>query len=164
MPQKSLVKKITYLTAFGLIILLFSFSPLQAASDYAYKDESGENIGLPLDLPIILLNKPAALSHVAPYHTPEIKTRIRKEGLEWVRELTMKFTKPIPKPLKDKITKIYILDKDYLIVGYAVLRPSKPQAVFRLNGIINYIQIYIQCDEHGLWREDLRFEKAKPGQ
>lgn len=158
--MKPSLKIAVLLTAFWLIILLFSFREGKAA-DYVFKDSDGNEVHLPSNLPVFLLDTPGVLAPIAPAHTPEIKTKIRKEGLESVREMTLQLPEPVRDDKKDRIKKIYLLDKDELIIGYYAFQPREQEASFRMNGIINYIRLVVECSHHGLWRKDIRFERQK---
>ena len=58
---------------------------------------------------------------------------------------------------KDKIINLYVLDKDGLVVGFYVFSALRREYTLNLSAVINYIEVYTECTDHGLWRQDLRF-------
>ena len=159
-PCKKQLKNTILLTAFLPLLLLLSFSDVRADGDYAYRDPNGNTVVLP-PRPVILFSNPGILKKDAPRHTPEIENKIRRSGLEHIRVLVVRLPEPITDNQKDPIQKIYVLDKDNLVVGYHQFKTGEQKTEIVLNGIINYVQIYVECANHGLWRKSMRFENAQ---
>ncbi len=158
-PCKRL-KKTILLTAFLPLLLLLSFSDLRADGDYVYHDPKGNDVILP-SRPVILFSNPGILKKDAPRHTPEIQSKIRRSGLEHIRILTFRLPEPVKENQKDPVEKIYVLDKDNIMVGYHKFEIGEQEAEIPLNGIINFVQVYVECTDHGLWRKSIRFENAQ---
>ena len=57
------------------------------------------------------------------------------------------------------IDKIYVLDKDGLVVAYDpfIGMLEKAESKMKFNGVINYIRIYVETTKHGTWLYELRF-------
>ena len=144
------------LTAFLSTILSFSFGPVFADSDYVFRNQKGDPVNLPNRL-VIPVKKPGIWQHVAARHQVEIKSKTRKLGLETVRFITFRLPEPVRADQKDKITQLYVLDKDGLIIGAHEFAVGEQEYVLKISGVINYVQIYLECASHGLWQQDLRF-------
>ncbi|MSR77235.1 MAG: hypothetical protein EXS63_03265 [Candidatus Omnitrophica bacterium] len=145
---------------FFLILAIFAIaSPPCPANDYQISDENGQEIKLPPSVIIYTQTHPGGWKKEATLHAPKIKSHIRYSGLEQIRIVTIE----IPHPMQDEtlgaIQKIYILDKDALIIGYREFHAWDKKATFlvKLNGVINYIKVFITCSKHGDWLSEIRF-------
>ncbi len=118
-------------------------------------DSLGNTITLP-SRPIFSIDAPGVWTNIAGRHSPEISTKIRKDGLETVRRLLVKLPQPVVKDEKDPIQAIYVSDKEGLIIGYHKFTPGEQEIEMPINGNINYMQIYVECQNHGLWQKNLR--------
>ena len=132
--------------------------PEEDSPAYKYKDAGGNDIVLPTDKPIYSQTNPGPWKGQEKSHLPVvIKSRLRQFGLEDVRIIN--FSIPHPMTEKSRITRIYILDKDNYVIGYYKFPETakKAEAQIRFSGVLNYVQVYVQCSEHSLWRTELRF-------
>ena len=142
------------------ILAWLGSSPVPAFSDgdYKYLDENGNDVIFSMPDTVYTLSNPGPWIQEANQHIPKVEFHNRSDGLENIRIITF----IIPHPMEDKskglIDKIYILDKDGLIIGYHVFSPSDKKAVFRtkINGVINYAKVYIFCSKHGAWMTELK--------
>lgn len=107
------------------------------------------------------LEQPGALSKEAAFHEPVVYTRKLVQGLETTR--IIKITVPHPLTLSGKtkntpVKAIYLVDKDGIVIGYDYFTADKSEAVYetKINGIINYLEIYVECREHGIWLKKVR--------
>jgi desulfoferrodoxin (superoxide reductase-like protein) len=145
------------LVFFVSLFLISSLGPVFGDSDYKYIDKLGNEVHLPLEKPLYTQKNPKEFGKVAHFHVAEVKTRVRRSGLEMIRIVTL----TVPHPMNDKsnrIQKIYVADKDGLVVGYHLFEPSEESASteLRMNGIINYLQIFVECSNHGVWYQEDR--------
>lgn len=138
-------------------------TPLEAASDYRFFDpETGNEVLFPQVDEIYTLKRPGPWKpSVAQWHLPVLKPKFRKEGLENVRMLELTIPHPMDKA-QGEIQAVYLKDKDGLLIGYQEFPPliKNYQASFRLNGVINYVQIYVFCSRHGAWETEVRLPLA----
>lgn len=153
-PQTSL-----YLSFVLLLGLMMSPLPAGISGDeeYVYVDPSGRIIRLPKK-PFYTAAKPGPWkAEDAVAHKPEVTFRMRTEGLENIRILQVKATHPIEKD--NQITDIYVLDKDDIVVGYYHFPPgiTEYKGEIWINSVINYLQVYVDCGKHGMWRNEVRF-------
>lgn len=150
----SQVCKSLLLTAVFLYILSGIFSPLRADSDYSFRNEDYEEINLP-SKPVVRMQRPGVLLNAAPAHIPKIVVKARKEGLEKVRLLEFEFPEGrLDIAGTDRLMAVYLLDKDGLVIGYHAINNSEPSFRIRINSVINYVQVYVECYKHGLWFEE----------
>ena len=83
-----------------------------------------------------------------------------KEGLETIMMLTISVTPfESEKAAPIAITDIYIADyQDIILVHQTYTPASQPGAAeFRLNGILNFVQIYLVDNKRGVFKKELRF-------
>lgn len=88
----------------------------------------------------------------------KIKPLFIKEGLESVLMLTIAFpVKPDSVIPPMKITDIYIADYQDIILTHKTYstEPSEAAETFRLNGILNYVQVFLVDKERGIFRKEL---------
>jgi desulfoferrodoxin (superoxide reductase-like protein) len=160
MTLKKRFKRSFHLTAFFSLFLLLTFSPAPPALtmdlEPSFRDSTGNTVVIP-NRPIVLIQKPGIWQHVVDRHTPVIKTRIRRDGLEMTRIMTVRLPEPVKEDQKDKITKAYVVEKDGVIVGFYQFEIGEQEAEMAMTAVINYVQVYVECAAHGLWRQDLRF-------
>jgi hypothetical protein len=121
-----------------------------------FRDASGNEIYLPKTKSVISFAAPGIWQSVAGMHEPSVKTKVRKEGLENVRVIKIRFSSPIAKDDPDAVKAVYLLDKDAIIVGYHAFSAGEQEAEFSINGVINYIHLLVECPRHGLWTKELR--------
>ena len=151
-----------WIFSFAGVLLVF---PFQAAAEQTskYIDMEGNEVPGPDIHSYFTLNSPGPWKQVADLHFPKIEAHFRKEGLENVRMVDIQ----VPHPLNDKrlgtITQIFVMDKDHLIVGYQTFDKLSRRASLKLtvNGVINYLEIYVVCSAHGTWKTSLRLPLAK---
>lgn len=154
MPKKS-VWKVWCLVIFTFLPLLFASQV--TAEDYVFRDARGNEVLLPTGRPVYSRKSSGPWAGLSGIHEPKTEWVLRKEGLEDVRVLKLSFSHPSGE--KDgRIERIYLADKDGYVVGYKVVS-EKEQPVnleFKLNGVINYLRIYVDCSVHGLWGAEMR--------
>ena len=138
---------------FWMICYLMLASPGFPGGDYKFLDAAGNEVLLPTDLPIYTQKKPGPWKGHEKEHRVAIRTKLRTAGLEMNYELTLFI--PHPMTEKDRVEAIYLVDKDGLIVGYKAFTTSASEASAKIliNGVINYIQVYILCT-HSLWKSE----------
>ena len=132
-----------------------------AEGDYKFLDENGNDVIFTLPETVYTQSQSGPWMKEASLHKLKVHSHVRFDGLESIRIVTI----DIPHPMKDKnekdgvIEKIYLLDKDGLIVGYHAFGTQDKKAIFqsKLNGVINYVKAYVFCSKHGAWTEDIRF-------
>ncbi len=139
-----------------LTVLALLLHPALLRAEDAFRDAGGNEIYLPTDKPVISLASPGIWKSVSGFHEPQIFTKVRKDGLEAVRILKIRLPYPIVKDDEDPLKAVYVLDKDGLIVGYHEFSVGEQGIQMVINGIINYIQIFVECPKHGLWRKEIR--------
>ena len=123
---------------------------------------NGKSVKIP-DLPIYDSKNPGPLAEQLAFHRPTLKLKRRKEGLEDTWRLTITIPHPIVEDPKKMVTAVYVTDKDNIIVGYLGFSAGDTlSGEIRLNGILNYIQIYVYCLEHGLWKSEYRLSRSNP--
>lgn len=116
---------------------------------------SGEEVHFPDKLPVYTKESPGPWKGLEADHAVAVESRLKKEGLETRRIVHLSLS-----PGKDTNLKaVYVLDKDQLIIGYHKINPKKPvyDAEINITSVINYIQVYVECAKHGLWRKSFRF-------
>lgn len=151
--------KIRFKSSFLIFTLFFLFFSFPAsAEDYAFRDQYGNEVNVPKGKPIYSRKKPGPWAGLHGSHEPKIEWSLRKEGLEDIRVLKITYTHPFSEK-EGRIEKIYLTDKDGLVVGYKAFEEKDKTftAKFKINGVINYIQIYTECSRHGLWGAEMRF-------
>lgn len=144
-----------------VFLLLLTAIPLANASLQEFSDESGNTVTKPDPQKVKSLEGPS-LSEEAAFHEPLVYTRKLVQGLETTR--IIKITVPHPlvtlddKPKKTPIKAIYLVDKDGIVIGYDYFTADKSEAVYetKINGIINYVEIYVECRQHGIWLKKVR--------
>lgn len=144
----------------GLLIHTTRLSAESEQDAYVFVDAEGRKIYFPTDVPVYSKENPGPWRGEEPIHDIVLKIKSRYSGLEKILILNIK----TPHPMDDTdeetgwIQEIFVLDKDDLIVGYHEFEPEDTVAKAKIwiNGIINYVQIYIRCTRHGLWREEFR--------
>lgn len=146
-------KQLFLLTAFTFLILRANFVAY-SYSEYSFRDTSGNEVNLP-DRPQISLDSPGALIKIAPEHTPKIHIKTRHDGLEAVRVLEFELSAPVTKDQSDPLLAIYIADKDGLMIGHKSLNPGDYKFSIVINGVINFVYLYVECQDHGLWTKTL---------
>lgn len=140
----------------GLLLLTsLSCGVAFAQSDYTFTDAQGNEITLPKG-PVFSEQNPGPWKGLESIHMPEVSRKIRKEGLETIQILTVRISHS--SGTENKIKAVYLLDKDDLIIGYKAFKPEDQELAFepRINGNLNYVKIYADCADHGLWRKDVR--------
>lgn len=144
-----------------LLIALFALSSkLNYAAEYFFTNEDGEEVIYPA-VPPYSFNAPGPWKGLEDMHQIYLDWHMRIQGLEQVRILRLRMDHPMDK--KDElgqIKKIYIADKDNLIIGFKKIPDSKHPVDVEIwiNGVINYIQVIAECDKHGNWRRDFHFK------
>lgn len=130
-----------------------------AQNDYKFMDEDGNEVVFPAEVPVYSAKNPGPWEDLESIHAPEVISYLRKQGLEDVRILTIKLLHPMKEGEKGRIQAIYIFDKDHYVIGYHPFKPGegKAEAEIWINGIINYVQIYVHCSRHGMWQTEERF-------
>ncbi len=149
------------LLAAALIFAFFCLTlpPPCLADDYAFRDEMGNDVKLPKDKPVYSRKNPGPwAADTALLHEPEVEWSMRKTGLESVRILKISFSHPVSEK-EGQIQKVYLADKDGLIIGYKAFETDAKNfsAEFKINSVINYVRIYVECSKHGLWGNEMRF-------
>ncbi len=141
-------------------LLVFS-PPLPAYADgdpdYRFKDSYGNVIENPVFETAYSDKSPGPWKGKEAMHTPRIKAIIRKDGLEMTRVLTVSVDHP-DDDSDGRIEALYLLDKDGLVVGHESFKKDHViEAEMWLTSVINYVQIYVKCTKHGVWRKEVRF-------
>lgn len=136
------------------------FSQTAFAQDYVFKDQEGNEVALPKNVPIYSPSNPGPWKEQASLHFPKVKSKYRRDGLEKIRVLYFELPHPVRDEKLGSIESIFVLDKDGLIIGYYRfnLFDQTAQAKVKINGVINYVQIYIVCSRHGVWKFERRFD------
>ena len=144
--------------AFILSLLIFTSlftNSTVLAGDYKFLDPEGNEIIFPKNKPVFSEDYPGPWKGLESFHEPLATWKIKKEGLETIRRILIRVPHPAEDPESGYIRAIYVLDKDGLVVGYHAFHKDKEiTAEVRVNGVINYVQIYVECTKHGLWRKD----------
>lgn len=138
-----------------MLLLLIPQTGARSAED-PFRDASGNEIYLPEAKSVISFTDPGIWKPVAGLHEPSVKTKVRKEGLENVRVIKVRFASPIAKDDPDAVKAVYLLDKDAIIVGYHAFSAGEQETEISINGVINYIHILVECPRHGLWTKEIR--------
>ena len=131
-----------------------------AETDIKFKDNQGNEIVFPGNMPRHSQKKPGRWKGLEAVHDPHIKLSRRKEGLELVRVVFIEIPHPAEEADMGKIQAVYLFDKDGLVIGYQAF-PSTAQeykAEIRINGVINYFQIMIQCSKHEMWEKEIKYD------
>lgn len=149
------VKTAILLTALLAPILAFSFPPSWADTYDLIKPKRDPD-GLP-DRQIVFIQNPGIWQHVVARHTVHMKSRVQKQGLEMVRILKFRLPEPITEEQKDKITNLYVIEKDGQVIGRYEFEVGDQEFTLNISAVINYIQVYVECASHGLWRRDVQF-------
>ena len=147
------------LRPFPVLLALLLLLPSRGfAQDYKFLDEWGTEVTFPKDVPIHSMKNPGPWGKVASLHLPQVKVSYRNEGLEKILVLHITLNHPMLDAKLGSIKKIYIVDKDNLIVGYHEFKAKDKRAETKIsvNGVINYVQIYIFCSKHEGWTSELR--------
>ncbi len=154
-PSKSLLW-IAWLSVFTFLAPQPHLAHGESLSDYQFQDEDGNKIHLP-DLPVYWKEKPGPWRGLETVHDPIVKARTKREGLEMTRVMRILVN-------HDKadgyIKAFYVLDKDKLIIGYHAFKENAGPAVeteIMITSVINYVEIYVECSKHGLWKKIYRF-------
>lgn len=141
----------------GFILLPF---PAFSQGDYKYLDENGEEIILTLPEIVYTSKNPGPWIQEGSLHIPKIESHLRNDGLEHIRIITFSMSAhPMEEKSDNRITKVYIVDKDSQLIGYHSFSAWDKKAIFRtkLNGVINYIKVYVICSKHGAWMNEYTF-------
>ena len=151
---------------FATLILGGLLTPgLRADNDYKFVDQAGDEIILPRDVPVYTRENPGPWKKTLGTHEPRIKTRVRKAGLEAIRVLDVTVPHPMGTENEEEglIERIYVTDKDGLMIGYYKFSEADKRAEARMliNGNINYFEIFVQCSRHGMWRSNYRIDLSK---
>ncbi len=153
------MKPFSFNTLLIFCLLLTSFPFPSSAEDYRFFDEEGNEVVFPGAPSYFTQKNPGPWSsQEAGLHAIKVKAKFRKSGLENIRIL--KFTILHPPASKgkvksnDSISAVYLLDKDNLLIGFQLFDQQTKKYEFecRINGIINYVQVYIYCGKHGIWK------------
>ncbi len=147
---------------FLTLLIMSAALPYASASLQEFSDEEGNTVSMPDPKKVQSLEKAGALPKEAAFHEPVISTRKLVQGLETTR--IIKITVPHPltaldgKDKKTPVKAIYLVDKDGIVIGYDYFSAEKSEAVYetKINGIINYLEIYVECREHGIWLKKVR--------
>lgn len=143
-----------------LIFLTLCIPPAKA--EEGYTDEDGNPIVVPNAKTAYSLEKPGIHQKDAAAHDPVLTSRLLVQGLETTRVLKITVAHPLPKTYKKgakfPIKAIYLVDKDGIVVGYRTYSIDDTQVLFetKINGVINYLEIYVECREHGTWLKKIR--------
>lgn len=143
-----------------IIVLIFIFCPSAWSNeDYKFLDQDGNEIVLPWDVNFYTLQNPGPWSKVAHLHEVKVSTYFRHEGLENIRVVALDIPHPMHNEKLGTIQKIYLLDKDRLIIGFYDFSfiEKQAKAKIKINGVINYVQIFIVCSKHEGWKSEARF-------
>ncbi len=146
------------------IFLLLSPNPAQTASDYKYIDEDDNEIIFPAVTTVWTQSSRGPWSEEeARWHLPHVEARFRKDGLENIRFVRITLDHPPGKSKDGTLKAIYLRDKDQLIIGYHSFSPSDKVFEFksRLNGVVNYLEIFVFCVDHGVWKSEVRLPLDK---
>ena len=146
-----------------LVPFLFLCLNVHAEEDYKFIDSGGKEILFPKSTPIFSRSNPGPWKGSEQLIEPQLDTRIRRQGLEMIRILEIRIPYPAGSAGDNRLQALYVLDKDGLIIGYQKFDPEEEYffADIWINGIINYIQIYIESSRNGLWRKEFHFEFKK---
>lgn len=146
------------------VVGLFSLCLLgQASEDYKFKDEDGNEIAYPRRFPIYSLAQPGPWNiEEAKLHEPFLKWRWRKEGLESIRLLRIAIPHPTEDPSFGAIRTLTAFDKDKLPVAFNETTEGlkKIEVEFRINGVINYVEVLVSCSKHGLWKKEFKLDAS----
>lgn len=128
-----------------------------ASQDYSYRDVDGGVINIPTSASIYTETSPGPWKDLIKQHIPVLTPKIRKEGLELIRILEFEITHAGAEE-KNTVKGITVADKDGLVIGYAAFLPKTKnlKAKMTINGVINYIEVYVECTEHGVWKKTFR--------
>ncbi len=147
----------------GLCLLLLTVCLPLARTEQAghYTDKDGNPLAAPKTA--YSLENPGTRKKEAADHDPVITSRRLKQGLEttWVFKAALP-QHPLPKTKKRDtefpIKAIYLVDKDGIVVGYQEFTIDDAEASYetKINGIINYLEVYVECREHGTWLKKVR--------
>ncbi len=151
-PQKFIFK--TAVLALGLLMLA---RPASAGDpNYRFVDDEKNVITLPTHLEIYSKEMPGPWKGHEEEHDPHAKFRIFKEGLESTRVVTIRI---VHKQEEGPVKAVYVADKDGLVIGYAKFKKDAKslEAEMKINSVINYIEIYVECGKHSLWKTAYRF-------
>ena len=160
--------KFRNITSFMILFSIFLSPPASAEKAFEYQSEDGL-FWIPPGTPVHSKSNPGDEAKEIERHSPKLEISHRDDGLQDILLLKIKFDHPmIPevenleeKPEDKKadengrIKEIYIVDKDRVIIGYR----SFPNLVtdastkIRINGNINYFDIYVICSKHGVWKK-----------
>ncbi|MBN1689310.1 MAG: hypothetical protein JW893_09425 [Candidatus Omnitrophica bacterium] len=87
---------------------------------------------------------------------PQIRLTVRKDGLETIKVIKIEVPYKPSEDGSERVISFFLLDKDNLIVGYQKFDfgTKKYKGEIWINGIINYIQVYILTSTKGMWKEE----------
>ncbi len=145
-----------------LLGAVFFSLPLAAGENDFLDEASGAVIALPKNRPLYTRADPGPWHGLEGLHDPRLTSKIRKEGLENIRRIFVRIPHPPAVNDDDSIKAVYLLDKDGIVVGYRGFEKVDKvfEAEIRINGVINHLQVYVECAHHGLWRWDYRLQGA----
>jgi len=158
--DKTMPNKLIFFLVLGFLVIGTSLA--HAQDDYKFLDESGKEIIFSRDDPFHTSSDPGSWKEFGGIENMEVKSRIRREGLEMIRILFISIPHRAAEDTEeDHIEALFVLDKDGLIVGYDDKLTSeegvKLTSEIWINGIINYVEIYVKHTKHGTWKKKFRF-------
>lgn len=151
---------------FPLLILavLCAVIPSRAGADgdldYTFKDKDGNLVTFDRNQTFYSKTSPGPWKGLEAAHEPRVKAVIRKDGLEMTRVVSLEVSHDMEEEGKNgKIKAIYLLDKDGLVVGYEKFGKTRSEAKMEvwLNSVINYVEVYVECSQHGIWLKKIYF-------
>ena len=151
-------KKLVFLACLFLTLLASSI----VTANEEYTDEDGNPVKLPDAKTAYSLENPGPWKKEVAFHDPVIKSRILVQGLEMTRVLKITIPHPMGQTAKGvkklSIKAIFLVDKDGTVVGYHSFSADDSEAVYetKLNSVINYLEIFVECRQHGVWLKKVR--------
>lgn len=143
---------------FLLLCLALAAAPVSAEVE-DYVDALGDPVTAPDAKKSFSAEKPGVWKAEAAFHDPAVKSRKLVQGLETTRILTVSVPHPLDKTgnkNKQPIKAIYLVEKDGMLIGYdSFSEDDAKQVVYetRMNGVINYVEIFVECRRHGMWHK-----------
>lgn len=127
-----------------------------AADEYSFVSPEGEQIEYPSGVIPFSPANPGPWKGFEPMHQINLDSRIRKQGLEQIRILRIRMNHPMGTKEAGTIQRIYVADKDNLMIGFEEFPENSKEVDVEIwiNGVINYIQVIVECSKHGFWRRD----------